>query len=228
MGYLLHRTDEILVFATANSNNSKTGFSTQVWILNAKNHPNEARKSGEDANTNCRGCKLASYNGCYVTNFPLGMIWKAYVEGRTPLIKPGSSEWSRLFVNQFVRLGAYGNPSMIPLPLLERIIRDARKYTGYFHDWHLLKPSVARDYGKYLMASCDETNWKQAQALGLRSYTISSGPIKGSIQCLNVTKHITCAECGVCAGSNKGTKNVWISSHGFQINKARKATMAAA
>lgn len=227
MAYLLFQSEKILVFATENTQNTKIGAGTQVWIMDATMHPLESRKTGNDAKLQCQGCKLSSNNGCYVAPMPLLGIWRSYIEGRAKFIQPGSSEWSKLFVNQFVRLGAYGNPSMIPLPLLKRIIKDCRAHTGYFHDWHLMEPQKAKEYGKYFMASCDLNNYKQAQALGLRTYTISDKEVPGSVECYNKTKGITCLECKTCEGTLGGTKNVYINSHGYQINKARQATQLA-
>lgn len=224
MAYLIFQSDKILVFATANSSNTKTGPGTHLWIMDRSMHPVESRKTGNDAKTCCGGCRLASNNGCYSTPLPLMQIWKSYIEGLTPFVEPGSSRWSQLFVNQFVRFGAYGNPSMIPLPLVRRIIKDCRAHTGYFHDWAILKPSIARAYGKYFMASCDETNWEQAHALNLRTYTVSSKPLKNHTECLNVTKYLPCNVCCLCSGTKGGTKHVAIRAHGYQIKKAQKNT----
>lgn len=225
MAYLIYKTDKILVFATEQSENPKTGPSTQIWIMDATMHPVNSRKTGNDAQNQCQGCKLASNNGCYLTPLPLMTIWRKWTEGKVKYIKLGDPEWTRLFVNQYVRLGAYGNPSLIPLPLLKEIVRAARKTTGYFHDWHLMSPEKARDYGQYLMASCEPDNYLAAQAIGLRTFTVSNEPIDGSVSCLYVTKNLTCLECQLCDGIRNGKKtNVWIKGHGFQKQKVIEAT----
>ena len=65
--YIIHETNDIVVIATINSKNRKTGKSVQIWIMDARMHPTESRK-GPDADNQCNGCEFASKQGCYVND----------------------------------------------------------------------------------------------------------------------------------------------------------------
>lgn len=127
--------------------------------------------------------------------------WYAIQRGSYPDLVMGTPEFDKLFKGRYVRFGAYGNPSHLPLPLIAYIASLARRWTGYFHDWQFMKPARARAYGKYFMASCEPHNWQQAQLLGLRTFTVTETPeqVQGSgIECLADSKGIQCASCGLC------------------------------
>lgn len=231
--FILSQNKKTVVIATASSLNSKTGTGIQIWILDATMHPVESRRKGHDALNQCKGCPLASGNGCYVTSMPISAIWRAWKAGRYSKLNYGTKAWKDFFDNApFVRFGAYGNPSLIPLRMVKDIAKRAKNITGYFHDWHLMQPAKAKVYGEYLMASCEKDNWKQAQALGLRTFTTISGNEKApkgtGIECIaDVTnKRIQCKDCGLCDGNRRKDKvrpSIWIKVHGYQLKKARAA-----
>lgn len=230
--YLLHSDSKIFVVATTGSKNAKTGDMIQLWILDATMHPSESRKSGHDALNQCAGCPLASNNGCYVIDNPLITIAKKHARNGYKPLAIGTPEFTRFFKGRAVRFGAYGNPSLIPLPMVEAIAGLARRWTGYFHDWHVMTPEKAQAYGRYFMASCETKSWQKAQALGLRTFTTCSTPedVKGSgIECLADSKNLQCAECGLCDGTNRRAgklPSVWIKVHGRQTRKAAAVTLA--
>lgn len=227
--YFIHETDDLVVFATTDSTNIKTGPMIQIWIMPSNLHPVESRRTGHDATLQCQGCPYASNQGCYVSPLPLMQIWRVYQSGDYETVTMGSPEWSTLFDGASVRLGAYGNPSMLPLAMLEDICSRAYMHTGYFHDWHLMPASLAKSYGRFLMASCEPSNVAFARNLGLRTFTaVSEAPLDRSIgiECLADKSGLQCIDCGLCDGtqwSNKRSKplpSVWIKAHGYQVAKA--------
>lgn len=224
MTYEIYRNSEIIVFASNETVNIKTGPGTQIWTLDINYHPVESRKNGNDKLAQCRGCNLASNNGCYVTPLPLIQLYKSWKNGNIPKIKMGDDAWYKLFYKQYVRFGAYGNPSCIPLRMVESISSMARSITGYFHDWHLMSPAKAKKYGKYFMASCDENNYKKAQSLGLRTYTISEKPVDNSVPCVYYRNGITCNACSLCNGNQSKKPSIYVKAHGFQLEKAMRAS----
>ena len=233
--YLLHEDDNIFIVATSQTSNVKTGDMIQIWILDNTRHPVESRRDKHDATNQCKGCPLASGNGCYVNTNPLATIYRKHKsDSPYPHLTNGSTEFRKFFSGKKVRFGAYGNPSLIPLLLTQSIAILASKWTGYFHDWHLMTPDDARAYGKYFMASCESTNYHEAQALGLRTFTtVVDAPSdkRTGMECLADSHGMQCAECGLCDGTNRrGGKlpNVWIKVHGYQTKKASVATIAPA
>jgi len=219
---IIHETQDIVAIATRNSTNRKTGKSVQIWILDATMHPVESRRSGHDADNQCNGCPFSSNNGCYVNANPLGAIWRAYQRGSYEYLQMGTREWHDFFSVPFVRFGAYGNPSHLPVEMIDSIARLSKRITGYFHDWHEMPAPLAKAYGRYFMASCEPTNVEYAKNLGLRTFTISETPLINDIECLADAKGLSCAECGLCDGNNRRSSlpSVWINPHGYQLKKA--------
>jgi hypothetical protein len=83
---------------------------------------------------------------CYVIlhQAPLS-VWKCYKRGR----------YARLidlerFRNRVVRFGSYGEPVLIPLPIMRAIVSVSADHTGYTHQW---RESWAQGYRDFLMAS---------------------------------------------------------------------------
>ena len=230
--YLIHQTEDIFIIAQGGSTNRKTGNMVQIWILDNRMHPVESRRGGFDASNQCQGCPLASGNGCYVNTNPLSAIYRKHKgDNPYPLLEMGTPEWASFFEGQAVRFGAYGNPSLIPLSMVESIAGFARKWTGYFHDWDVMEAELAKAYGKYFMASCESTNWAEAHRMGLRTFTTVPADTHGTkdigMECLADAKGMTCVECGLCDGTNRRQgklPHVWIKVHGYQTKKASAAT----
>jgi hypothetical protein len=229
--YLIHQTESVVIIATQASQNRKTGKSVQLWILDATMHPVESRRSGNDAVNQCQGCSFASGNGCYVNANPLSSIWRKFQRGGYPALVMGSPEWDEFFTTEFVRFGAYGNPSLIPLEMVKDIASKARRITGYFHDWHLMPPDKAQAYGQFFMASTEVSNYQTAQSLGLRTFSVvpHAMPATG-IECLADSKGMTCKQCGLCDGNrrtdlrSKPLPHIFITAHGYQTAKAKLAS----
>lgn len=232
---IIHETEDLVAIATSKSSNRKTGKGVQIWILPREVSPHISRETGHDRTLQCKGCPLASYQGCYVASHTLQSVWNAYRRGAYGYATIGTAAFERLFRGKYVRYGAYGNPSMLPLPLVREIADLARRHTGYFHDWHLMPAKRAQSYGQYFMASTEPGNRDRAKSLGLRTFTTrptgadSATPGDGEILCPAVhpdpKRRLTCAQCGLCNGNARGRvlPDVVIPVHGYQVRKAAAA-----
>ena len=228
-GFIIHEDWNIVAIATIGTANVKTGDMLQIWIMDRNLHPVESVHSRKDAKLQCKGCPFASGNGCYVSPLPLMAIWRKFQRGEYPTLEKGSISWDSLFSGKSVRFGAYGNPSMLPLAIVEDIAKRAKKHTGYFHDWHSMEIKQAQDYGRFFMASCEKSNVKQAQGIGLRTFMVVPELEEfDGIECLADSKGLTCSECGLCDGTERSNQrakalpSVFIKAHGFKVNKAKE------
>jgi len=237
-GYILHEDSQILVIATCftrRSNNPKTGDMIQIWILGRAENPVAAVKSGQDSIV-CFDCKHRGMNGkdrtCYVrvANAPLG-IWKAYQRGNYPTLAIG--DYARVFNGRTIRFGAYGDPVLIPLPIVTELARVAHGHTGYTHQWKLER---YQDYKQYLMASCDNPReWDEAKSLGWRTFRVRSengALLPREIICPASPeggKRSTCERCRLCSGTraNDPRKDVVIIVHGIGARKFELIQIAA-
>ena len=227
-GYLLHKGlvngSPFLVIATMQSSNVKTGNMVQIWIILENQHPVDGVASGLDASTICRGCPFASGNGCYVNvgQAPRG-IWAGYHRGIYPMLE--RANYSKVFRGRKVRFGAYGNPTLIPLTIVEAIASRSSGWTGYFHDWR--ENPDAKAYGEYFMASTEtRDSFKAATAQGFRVFHASPVKPDDSLECLSETKGVECAACGLCAGLTKHrSPNIWINPHGSKTARANAVAM---
>ena len=239
-GYLLHTGNvngrAYVAIATLETDNPKTGDMVQLWFLLRDTHPVEAVKTGLDFETICRECPFASGRGCYVNSgqAPLS-VWKAFHRGRYPFLSP--ADYGRVFASRRVRFGAYGNPTLLPLPLVDRIARVSDGWTGYFHDWRT-NPRAA-EYGRYFMASTETADsFRAAVAAGFRTFHVSPERPEGTVECLSDAKGMTCAECRLCNGrfgsagqafrpvSERQRPSIWINPHGSRSAKAAAVAMS--
>lgn len=218
-GYVIYKTAWIVAIATGfrrKSLNRKTGDMVQIWILNRNLHPVTAQQTGKDKVV-CGDCPLRPANGgnCYVnTGQAPAAVWKAFQRGSYPDL-PSTD----VFMGRNVRLGAYGDPSKLPLPLVRDIASKSDRWTGYTHQW---RNPLLQGYRDFLMASADDVEAQlQATAAGWRTFRValagSSFRLADEISCpasKEAGAKVTCAKCGLCAGQGKrGAKNIVIREH---------------
>lgn len=115
--------------------------------------------------------------------------------------------------NKYVRFGSYGEPSLIPIELVQAIVWVSKSWTGYTHQWNQ-KP----EYAPYLMASVHTQAMEQvARRKGWRSFIATPTPVQGIVNCpaSNEQKFKSnCSKCGLCSGTQgKGNKSVYIIEH---------------
>ena len=211
--------------------NGKTSDMLQAIIMPEDLMPSDAIKTGQDAIV-CGGCPLRPGSDgdgptCYVWTWrgPDG-VWRAThgtdtVRSITDTIAPlrGCSDpsvghnrnvcESRSHTTDRpvpIRLGTWGDPALIPLPILRELAAPGRLSTGYSHQWKTCDP----EYRRWLMASIDggnaEADRAEANARGWSTYRVRAkgeAPLPGSVECPYTGRadSVTCSTCGLCCGS---------------------------
>ena len=216
------RNEPWVAIATLSSRNDKTGNMIQIWFLLENHHPVEVVQSGLDAKTICIGCVFASGKGCYVTVFQApSQVWHAYKRGAYPDLP--ADDYASVFGGRAVRFGAYGNPSLLPIAIVQKIVKVCKSHTGYFHDWQSTKK---RKYGKFFMASTETAEkLALARSLGFRAFHVSEIQPENTIECLadSTNGRVRCIDCKLaCDGRDgkNGVRDVWIHPHGNGRAKA--------
>lgn len=206
------------------SDNVKTGDMIQTWILVVDEAPHILVKEGRD-DAVCGTCPFRAGDGCYVTVFqaPLS-VWKAYQRGSYRKMTP--SQAGILFAGRQVRLGAYGDPGLVPLSVLRAIVKHAEGWTGYTHQWS----SIDRRYASLLMASVESAETQaKAKARGYRTFYVvrpDDDVPEGRFMLCSAERErnpLSCAECGACAGTRNGAVSgavdVYILAHGSRVGR---------
>lgn len=206
----------IMAVVTLKTSNRKTGDMAQVWILRTDLDPVAAIKSGGDRSI-CGGCIHRGTDGfagrsCYVDvgKAPL-VIWRAVQRGAYARFdSSGSQEVQAARIasaldRRAVRLGAYGDPAVLPEWVLQSLTLKAHRHTGYTHQWRDPRAAQAR---RFCMASCDTpAEVDAARADGWRVFFVGATKIVGhrSIACPasdEAGHRTTCDRCGLCSGAN--------------------------
>lgn len=233
----------IVAIATMNSANTKTGNMVQTWILRQDLHPVEAVNRGEDESI-CGGCphRGNGMNGkgrtCYV-NVGQGprAVWAAYTAGKYPKIVP--HRMSAIGFGRNIRLGAYGDPAMVPHTVWRDLIATATGHTGYTHQWN---SSIGQNLKDICMASVDtESQAVQARSQGWRTFRVrdSAQDLLSSETVCPASEEgghkTTCDKCLLCRGVDPNKPNmvqgIVIIDHGplsVQSITRRTAALAAA
>ena len=176
---------EVFIIATNTrraSGNRKTGDCIQIWSIPT------AGLIGYQSHA-CGSCPLlpaseGGAGGCYVTKLFISQIEKNAAAGRYPAWDGDTRDFAHLFV----RFGAWGDPCLLPLPLVERIATACRGWTGYTHEWR--RPEN-QGHSRYFMASVHDAGeareatiagWRWFAAPFLSSSTDWPG---NAIQCLH-------------------------------------------
>lgn len=226
--------EPIVAIATLKTRNGKTGNMVQIWILHDDQNPVAALH----ANTNgsiCGDCPLQGVddgNGkltgraCYVNvGQAPNQIHKAYAAGRYADYDRSRHEF--IFHGRKVRLGAYGDPAMLPIDLVEYLCTVADGHTGYSHQLLGMKDrELANRYAKWLMISChNPAQHREARRRGWRAFTIvhekhaEQGRLPDdAVECPNYTHGVTCEQCMLCQGTSKSAKSVYVIGH--SVNSA--------
>lgn len=203
----------IVGILTLKTSNIKTGQMAQLWILNADVNPVEASKSGKDSGV-CGSCPLRQSLGgaCYVNlgQAPLA-VYKSFKKGNYPTLE--TSDY-KVLSGLKIRFGAYGDPYALPIEILAQLKAVAVNNTSYTHQW--------KQGGETLkavsMASVDTIEeQKEAVSKGWRTFRVAtpeSPVLDNEILCPNVTKGVSCADCGLCSGASMKAKNIVIPVHG--------------
>lgn len=218
----------IVVIATTNSKNPKTGTMYQTWIMRQDIAPHDAVKTNDDSSV-CGMCPLRplSYKavglsrGCYVKTFqaPLS-VWKSYHRGNYKHIPLEQFRAILTADQKGIRLGSYGDPASVPLSIWKSIGVGSNEFnhTGYTHAY--LTPGFDKRYLDFLMLSLDPvTESVPAQFQNARTFRVIKTVDQvrpGEIICPaseEAGKLTNCQKCGLCAGLMSKAKNIAIVIH---------------
>ena len=245
-GYILYegpsRLDgqPIVAIATGfnKSKNAKTGQMIQIWIIRSDLSPLKAIFAGKDISV-CGNCKHRP-NGptnptgmgtCYVN---VGQapeaVFKAYKAGSYRHIT--ENDWFH-FRDRRVRIGAYGDPAVLPTGLLRAIAISCERHTAYTHQWNFTDQQLKA----IMMASCDTPEEKaRAQAKGWRTFRVrlEDEPLQpderncpASAEAGHKAQCATCTACHGTGGGNNKRMNIAIIVHGtdWKPRRFRKVRM---
>ncbi len=205
----------IVVIATPDSDNTKTGPMWQTWILCRDRHPMDATGGGDEPI--CGTCRHRpdALGTCYVNlAWAPANVWRTYRAGGYETAPPRT--WGA-----GVRFGAYGDPAAAPLWLWEGIADtlrfEGRGWTGYTDQWRTCDPR----FSHLLMASVDTAEEAAtATAAGWRTFRVRTPDEvlhAQEIVCPASDEgghRVTCARCLLCMGGSKPAKSIAIAIHG--------------
>jgi hypothetical protein len=232
--------DTVQVFRRGTTSNNKIEsdkkrkiIQTYTFSKDQFNHVLQGLKGMKEfykkANSNCLDCPFnyanegVKFGLCYTMKFNqyvgfLSMLKGIIKEFKTfeslpTLTNDMKDNIIGLCKDRYVRFGTYGEPSLIPLDLIDGIVKVADNWTGYTHQW-LKQPSL----GLYFMASThNEMQENEAREKGYRSFIATKEKINTFVNC-PASKEAgfksTCSKCGLCSGTQgKGTKSIFILEH---------------
>lgn len=210
------------------SDNSKTGPMCQGWILRSDMTPTEAVRTGADRAI-CGDCQHRSGTNigrsCYVIWWQAPeKIYHAYKAGKYP--RPSNALGSDVsaidqwMLGHYLRIGAYGDPALVPYAKWLEAVRCSSGTIGYTQQWRTCDPMFSR----ILMASVHSRAEKeQAAALGWRTFRtrLPGGRVLDD-EVICPASHeaghaATCEECQLCQGTTKRAKSVAIEVHGRRV-----------
>jgi len=220
-GKSLINNKKIVVIVTglnAKTMNEKTGDMLQTWILYDGIEPHKAFKLREYGETVCGNCQHAGYNNnsCYVKWFhaPLN-VYRAYKNNRYETFN-GDYE---IFRNKSIRFGSCGDPSLIPIYMVKKMIDVCKNHTGYTHQW---KNHFGIRFKGLFMASVDSfEEYLKASSLGFKCFYVKHESVKDPdnfVHCMasiEKGKKINCNVCNLCNGNKS---DVVINAHGNTKN----------
>lgn len=197
--------------------NTKTGAGYQTTILVSGTHPLDAIKNGQDESV-CGNCPFRKQTdgtrACYVTPMGLGAAYK----NRKAQINPDPLKIQK---EAYIRLGSYGDPAMLPFPLVAALATRGNKHTGYTHQHG--EGYYDKRFDGLLMRSVETLGQaKKAKEEGARYFRVDLegiGPQEGEIECPYDSRGIQCRQCGLCNGvglngERVNVKSIMIRPHG--------------
>lgn len=196
------------------SKNIKTGPMIQLTILPTDTYPSQSNKDyaeeeGKVGHTVCNDCPLIN-RGCYVQiGFSINKIYNKMNSGNYESLDYDA------FINESVRFGAWGEPTLIPRKIMRNLVKRIKNWTGYTHQW--AKP-FAQFYKMFFMASVSNIADKnEANKKGWRTFRIikdASEVLPDEVICPAQTHGTQCIDCGLCNGNSTKAKNIAVIAHG--------------
>jgi len=157
----------------------------------------------------CYTHKMMQYSGFISQLRSIGKEFGSF-EAIPPLNWRHKEGLVQMAYERFVRFGSYGEPSLIPIEIVDAIAMVAKNWTGYTHQW-ARKP----EYAHFFMASTHNIHQeKKAREMGFKSFVASPIAIPELVSCPASNEmgfKSNCAKCGLCSGTQgKGKKSVII------------------
>ena len=213
----------IVAIATLKSVNAKTGDMIQTWILREDVSPLDAIATGADASI-CGNCAHRGRNGksrtCYVDiGKSPSSVWSAYHRGQYIDLSDDPDTAAHLINGRIVRMGAYGDPAMVPVKQWRMLLAAAAGRTGYTHAWRRMWAQALRPY---VMASVDSVQEQDiARAMGWRTFRVrtETEPLQSNEFACPASPEAgnkkQCITCKACDGADRpGKASAAIIVHG--------------
>ena len=229
-GFIFYRglspidNQRIVGIAVLRSGNRKTGDMVQTYILRADMHPLDAIKLREDVSIcgHCvhRGSKLLNRERtCYVNvGQSVSSVYRAFLRGSYPDMTHDLDHAASILHGRKVRLGAYGDPAMIPHTVWYALLSQCDGWTGYTHQWRFPWAVAMREL---VMASVESVSEHDtARSLGWRTFRVHKDDDlqRHEFTCPasdEAGKKTTCSSCLACDGALKSSAaSVAIRVHG--------------
>ena len=213
----------LVAIATLKSENDKTGDMLQTWILRQDMHPVEARTTGGDRSF-CGDCSIK--HQCYVDwGKAPSSIWQAFRRDAYVDLRRKPSLIRRFSEGREVRLGAAGDPAMLPLSAWENLLIRAKGWTGYSHQW---REAWAQPMRELVMASVESAaDADIARAMGWRTFRVRTKAqplLRHEIACANELTGRQCKDCLACDGALKpSAASIAIVVHGPRAKAFERA-----
>lgn len=195
-------------------------FSLEQYMYIKSNQKASLKEFFKLDKANCLDCPFSGNSGnakCYTHKFMqfsgfVSMLRSIKDEDLTILNDSKVTKILAMSKDTFIRFGSYGEPSLMPIGLVQSMTSVSKGWTGYTHqyakDW-------ASDYKDFFMASIEseieKTEWRAFRVLGTDTKQSNATQCPASKEGGNVSN---CAKCGLCSGlMGKGTKDVKILQH---------------
>lgn len=223
---ILYENDDIVVIGTNKTANRKTGPMLQTWILVRRSNPVRAIFRGEDKLV-CGDCYHRGARNrprtCYVVvgHAPLG-IWRKWKRGGYP--KGTLHEFLQQNPRLPIRIGAYGDPGMLPVGFWDPVKEHRAGWTGYTHRWR-----TRPDLRGILMASTDNVvEDLEARLAGWRTFMVRRPDAVAAdhITCpATTTPNVHCNSCQLCKGTTLSAPSISVEAHGVGAAWAVRETV---
>ena len=198
-------------------------FSLKQWTLANTSKGFKMKEFFALDGSNCLDCPFSVGNGnggCYTHKFTqyigfLKMLRSIPSEALTPLDKAKYTTILDMSHNTYIRFGTYGEPSLLPIALVESMTLLSKSWTGYTHQWN---KEWANEFGKFFMASThNQEEANAAREIDYRSFIATKDGSEDAVGC-PASKEMgfksNCAKCGLCSGTEgKGKKDIKILEH---------------
>lgn len=164
----------IVAIASLVSYNGKTGDMVQTWILREDISPLAAIATRADRSI-CGNCVHRGNEDkertCYVdASRAPSMVFDAYHRGQYIDLSDDPETVAMLIAQRIVRMGAYGDPAMVPIAQWRMLLAAAAGRTGYTHAWRRMWAQALKPY---VMASVDSVKEQDiARAMGWRAFRV--------------------------------------------------------